>query len=43
MAACDSLYRRTPLGSELEALAMDCGGRADGLEEYRGTCEEEFG
>ena len=43
MAACDSLYRQTPLGSELEALAMDCGGRADGLEEYRGTCEEEFG
>ena len=42
MAACDDLWYGTPVGSELEAFAETCGGRApEGG--YSGDCEETFG
>ncbi len=37
MTACDELYRSTPGGSELEAIAMSCGGRDYAYEHY-GDC-----
>lgn len=41
MAACDDLWARTPVGSELEEFAETCGGRApDGG--HQATCASEF-
>jgi hypothetical protein len=40
-AACDELYRQTPVGSEEERIGSTCGGRSD--EELFGACEATLG
>lgn len=40
---CDQLYWRTPIGSDLEAVAMSCGGRAPEGETYPGRCLATYG
>jgi hypothetical protein len=42
MADCDTLYSTTPIGSEAEAVALECGGEDPGGDNA-GTCEEQFG
>ena len=42
MAACDQLYADTPIGSEAEAVALECGGEDPGGQNA-GTCEDQFG
>lgn len=42
MADCDQLYATTPVGSEAEAVALECGGEDPGGQNA-GTCEEQFG
>jgi hypothetical protein len=41
LAACDELYRVTPIGSEAETVGATCGGQSD--ERLNGLCEEQLG
>jgi hypothetical protein len=40
---CDMLFWRTPVGSELEAFAESCGGRAPEGETHAGQCQTTYG
>lgn len=42
MNTCDQLWAITPVGSDLEAYALTCGGR-DPAGAHPGTCEEDLG
>lgn len=42
MADCDQLYADTPIGSQAEAVALECGGEDPGGQNA-GTCEDQFG
>lgn len=42
MSDCDTLYRSTPVGSDLETVAETCGG-VDPTGSHQGNCEEDLG